>query len=98
MIELERQALATALHLAAILADPKLAASTAAQLETVTITTKRGRRVSRALAKPGRKGPAALPIHRWWGLHHQIKSAAAELAPHGHLAPPSDVSDGRITP
>jgi len=97
MIELERQALATASHLAAILADPKLAASTAAQLETVTITTKGGRRVSGALAKPGRKGPAILLIHEWWGLNDQIKSVAAELATHGYLALACDLYNGQIT-
>src|SRR6266478_4650712 len=97
MIELERQALATASQLAAILADPKLAASTAAQLETVTITTKGGRRVSGALAKPGRKGPAVLLIHEWWGLNDQIKSVAAELATHGYLALACDLYNGQIT-
>jgi carboxymethylenebutenolidase len=97
MIEVERQALADASRLAAILADPKLAASTAAQLETVAVTTKRGRRASAALAKPARKGPAILLIHEWWGLNDQIKSVAAELASQGYLALACDLYNGQIT-
>jgi carboxymethylenebutenolidase len=97
MIEAERQALAAASHLAAILADPKLAAATAAQLETVTITTKGGKRASGALARPARKGPAVLLIHEWWGLNDQIKSVAAELADQGYLALACDLYNGQVT-
>ena len=97
MIELERQALAAASHLAAILADPRLAASAAAQLETVTITTKGGKHVKGALAKPARKGPAILLIHEWWGLNEQIKAVAAELAGQGYLALACDLYKGQIT-
>src|SRR5262249_8026506 len=85
MIDIERRALLAALPLAVVLADPKLAAAAAAELETVTITTKGGRKVSGTLAEPGHKAPAVLLIHEWWGLNDQIKSVAAELAKQGYL-------------
>ena len=83
--------------LAAVLADPRLAAEVAAQLETVTITTKGGKKATGALAKPARKGPAILLIHEWWGLNDQIKAVAAEFASQGYLALACDVYDGKVT-
>ena len=101
MIELDRQAETTAAastsRLAAILADPKLTAAAAAQLETVSITTKGGKKTSAALARPAKKGPAVLLIHEWWGLNDQIKSVAAELAEQGYLALACDLYKGQIT-
>jgi carboxymethylenebutenolidase len=88
--------LLAALPLAVVLADPRLAAAAAAELETVTITTKAGRKVSGALARPGRKAPAILLIHEWWGLNDQIKSVAAELANQGYLALACDLYNGRV--
>jgi carboxymethylenebutenolidase len=96
MIDIERRALLAALPLAVVLADPKLAAAAAAELETVTITTKAGRKVSGALAKPGRKAPAILLIHEWWGLNDQIKSVAAEFANQGYLALACDLYGGQV--
>jgi len=86
-----------ALSLAAVLADPRLAAEVAAQLETVTIATKGGRKATGALAKPARKGPAILLIHEWWGLNDQIKAVAAEFASQGYLALACDVYEGKVT-
>ncbi len=101
MIDMERRALDRALDrarpLAAVLADPKLAAAEAAGLQTVTVTTKSGRAAKGALAKPGRKGPAILLIHEWWGLNDQIKAVAAELAHQGYLALACDLYDGVVT-
>ncbi len=102
MIELDRQALAktaaaSTSRLAAVLADPRLTAAAAAQLETVSITTKGGKKTSAALARPARKGPAVLLIHEWWGLNDQIKSVAAELAEQGYLALACDLYKGQIT-
>lgn len=102
MIELERQADSEAARLstsrlAAILADPALTAAAAAQLETVSITTKGGKKTSAALARPGRKAPAVLLIHEWWGLNDQIKSVAAELAEQGYLALACDLYKGQVT-
>jgi len=75
------------LPLAAILADPKLAAAAAAGLETVTITSEGGLSISGALAMPA-KTPAAgvLLVHEWWGLNDQIKSVAADFARQGYIA------------
>jgi carboxymethylenebutenolidase len=97
MIDMERRALELAQPLAAVLADPKLAAAEAAALETVTITTPSGRAAKGALAKPGRKAPAILLIHEWWGLNDQIKSVAAELANQGYLALACDLYEGVVT-
>jgi carboxymethylenebutenolidase len=98
MMDVERRAL----ELAAVLADPRLAAAEAAALETITITTPSGRQAKGALAKPrlaqpGRKAPAVLLIHEWWGLNDQIKSVAAELANQGYLALACDLYEGQVT-
>ena len=97
MMDVERRAIELARPLAAVLADPKLTAAEAAALETVTISTPSGRRVKGALAKPGRKAPAVLLIHEWWGLNDQIKAVAAELANQGYLALACDLYDGVVT-
>src|SRR5262249_8416314 len=84
--------------LAAVLADPRLAAAAAASLETVSITTKGGRRAAGALAKPAKTpAPAILLIHGWWGLHEQIKSVPAALADQGYVALAADLYDGKVT-
>src|ERR1700685_1660711 len=85
----------SATSLAAVLADPRLAAGVAGQPETVTATTKGGRKATAALAKPARKGPAILLIHEWWGLNDQIKAVAAEFASQGYLALACGVYEGK---
>ena len=85
------------LPLAAILADPKLAAAAAAALETVSITLADGTSVSAALAKPARKhAPAILLCHEWWGLNDQMKAMAAELAKQGYVALAIDLFGGKV--
>ncbi len=85
------------LPLAAVLADPRLAAAAAAGLETVSLTTPSGRNVSAALAVPATTpAPAVLLIHEWWGLNDQIKAVAAELANQGYLALAVDLYDGKL--
>src|SRR5579875_3290919 len=92
------KSLAAGVPLATILADPVLARAVAAGLETVTITTEGGRKVSGALALPAKtKAPAVLLIHEWWGLNDQIKSVAAELAKHGYVALAVDLFGGKVT-
>jgi carboxymethylenebutenolidase len=89
--------LAAGLPLAAILADPQLAAAVAAGLETVTLTTEGGRKASAALALPTRApAPTVLMVHEWWGLNDQIKSVAAELAKLGYVALAVDLYDGKV--
>lgn len=84
------------LTLAAILADPALAAMAAAELETVTIKTSKGRSAKAALAKPASKGPAILLLHEWWGLNDQIKTVARQFAEEGYLALALDLYDGKL--
>jgi carboxymethylenebutenolidase len=85
------------LPLAAVLADPRLAAAAAAGLETVSIATRGGKNVSAALALPDKTpAPAVLLVHEWWGLNDQIKSVAAELAREGYVALAVDLYGGRV--
>ncbi len=85
------------LPLAAVLADPRLAAAAAAGLETVSLTTPSGRTVKAALAVPAATpAPTVLLIHEWWGLNDQIKAVAAELANQGYLALAVDLYDGQV--
>lgn len=92
------KSIAAGLPLAAVLADPMLARAVAAELETVTITTKGGRKVNAAPALPAKtRAPAVLLIHEWWGLNDQIKSVAAELAKEGYVALAVDLYDGKVT-
>ena len=87
--------LSAGVPLAAVLADPILAAAAASTLETVAIKTEGGRTVSGALGVPARTpAPALLLIHEWWGLNDQIKSVAAEFAALGYLALACDLYGG----
>lgn len=87
------------LPLAVVLADPLLARARASGLETVTIATADGRKVSGALALPARTpAPAVLLIHEWWGLNDQIKSVAAEFAKQGYVALALDMYAGKVAP
>jgi carboxymethylenebutenolidase len=91
------QGLAAGLPLGAVLADARLAAAVAVGLETVSITTAGGRKVSAALALPIKTpAPTVLLIHEWWGLNDQIKSVAAELAHQGYVALAIDLYDGKV--
>ena len=84
------------LPLAAILADPRLAAMAADALETVSADTPGGRTVSAALAVPAKiPAPAVLLVHEWWGLNDQIKTMAAEFAREGFLALAVDLYEGK---
>ena len=88
--------LSAGVPLAAVLADPILAAAAAGTLETVAIKTEGGRTVSGALGVPARTpAPALLLIHEWWGLNDQIKSVAAEFAALGYLALACDLYGGK---
>lgn len=85
------------LPLAAVLADPKLARSAAANLGEYTIYTPMGRSVSGALAMPiGMPAPAVVLIHERWGLNDRIKAVAAEFAKLGYLALAVDLMDGKV--
>ena len=89
--------LAAGLPLAAVLADPILARAVASGLETVTIFTADGRRVSGALALPAKiPAPTVLLIHEWWGLNDQIKSVAAAFAREGYIALALDMYAGKL--
>ncbi len=91
--------LTAGLPLAAILADPVLARAAAGTLETVTITTAGGRKVSGALGLPAKTpAPAMLLIHEWWGLNDQIKTMAAEFAREGYVALALDMYGGQLAP
>jgi carboxymethylenebutenolidase len=100
MTALPRRALVTSiagLPLAAILADPRLAALAADTLETVSVTTPGGRKESAALAVPTKTpAPAVLLVHEWWGLNDQIKTMAAEFAKEGFLALAVDLYEGKV--
>ena len=85
------------LPLAAILADPRLAALAAEATETVSITTKGGETVSGAIALPATQPAAALLlIHEWWGLNNEIKTMAAEFAKEGYVALAADLYGGSV--
>lgn len=85
------------LPLAAILADPRLAALAAETTESVSITTKGGETVSGAIALPASQpAPALLLIHEWWGLNDEIKSMAAEFAKQGYVALAADLYAGSV--
>lgn len=85
------------LPLATILADPRLAAMAAETMETVSVTTPGGRKVSAALAVPAKTpAPSVLLVHEWWGLNDQIKTMATELAKEGFLALAVDLYEGKV--
>jgi len=100
MTALARRAVVTTiagLPLAAILADPRLAAMAADTLETVSVDTPGGRKESAALAVPAKTpAPAVLLVHEWWGLNDQIKTMAAEFAKEGFLALAVDLYEGKV--
>ncbi len=54
--------------------------------ETVTYGTVNGAAVKGFLAKPkgGKKGPALVVIHEWWGLNDNIKAVAERYAGEGY--------------
>ena len=83
--------------LAAVLADPVLAATVAAGLADVEIATADGRTVRGALALPATSpAPAVVLIHEWWGLNDQIKAVTAEYARSGYVALAVDLFGGRV--
>jgi carboxymethylenebutenolidase len=85
------------LPLAAILADPRLAALAAETTESVSITSKGGEKVSGAIALPSAQpAPAVLLIHEWWGLNDEIKTMAAEFAKEGYVALAADLYGGSV--
>jgi carboxymethylenebutenolidase len=85
------------LPLAAVLADPRLAARAAETTESVSITTKGGQTVSGAIALPqAQPAPAVLLIHEWWGLNDQIRTMAAEFAKEGYVALAGDLYAGSV--
>ena len=85
------------LTMAMVLADPGLARAAAEGLETVSLTTPGGERVSAALALPAATpAPAVLLVHEWWGLNDQIKSVAAEFANQGYVALAIDLYGGKV--
>lgn len=85
------------LPLATILADPRLAAMAAETLDTVSVTTPGGRKVSAALAVPAKTpAPSVLLVHEWWGLNDQIKTMATEFAKEGFLALAVDLYEGKV--
>lgn len=85
------------LPLAAVLADPKLAAAAAQTLDEVSLTTPGGKTVFATLATPAETpAPAVLLVHEWWGLNDQIKAVAAELAREGYLALAVDLYDRQV--
>ena len=86
-----------ALPLAAVLADPRLAAAAAGGLEKVELTTAGGRKVAAALAMPAKTpAPAMVLIHEWWGLNDQIKAVAAEFASQGYIGLAVDLYGGGV--
>jgi carboxymethylenebutenolidase len=85
------------LPLAAVLADPRLAALAAEGTEPVSVTTKGGETVSGAIALPAKTpAPAVLLIHEWWGLNDQIKTMAVEFAKEGYVALAVDLYGGSV--
>jgi carboxymethylenebutenolidase len=85
------------LPLAAVLADPRLAALAAEGTEPVSITAKGGEAVSGAIALPAKTpAPAVLLIHEWWGLNDQIKTMAVEFAKEGYVALAVDLYGGSV--
>lgn len=85
------------LPLAAVLADPRLAAAAAAETRLVRINATDGREVAGALAVPDKvPAPAVLLVHEWWGLNDQIKAMAVEFARQGYLALAVDLFAGRV--
>jgi carboxymethylenebutenolidase len=88
---------AAGLPLAALLADPKLAALADQMVETVSITIPNGATVSAALAVPETTPAGAVVlVHEWWGLNDQIKTMAVELARQGYVGLAVDLYGGQV--
>ena len=88
---------AAALPLAALLADPKLAALAAETVDIVTTTIPSGATVSAAIAMPQTvPAGAVVLVHEWWGLNDQIKTMAVELARQGYVALAVDLYGGGV--
>jgi carboxymethylenebutenolidase len=88
---------AAALPLAAILADPVLAAAAAAGAEDVTLKLDNGKMVTASVVMPDvTPAPAVILVHEWWGLNDQIKAVGAELAKLGYVAVSVDLYDGQV--
>lgn len=101
MNEITRRRLMTAsvatLPLAAILADPRLAAIAAETTETITTTLAGGQVVSAALAVPATVPAGGIVlIHEFWGLNDQIKTMAVEFAREGYVAIAADLYGGKV--
>ncbi len=85
------------LPLAAVLADPRLAAAAAMGLEEVTLSLPSGGSVTAALAMPETTpAPSVLLVHEWWGLNDQIKAVAADFAKQGYIALAVDLYGGEV--
>jgi carboxymethylenebutenolidase len=85
------------LPLAAILADPRLAARAAEATETVTTTTAGGHVVAAALAVPATvPAGGVVLIHEFWGLNDHIKAMAVEFAREGYVAVAVDLYGGKV--
>ena len=90
---------ASCLPLAAVLANPALAAAIGKTLERVSITLPSGKTVAAALALPqadAQPAPGIILVHEWWGLGDQIKAVAGELARLGYAALAIDLYDGVV--
>ena len=85
------------LPLAAILADPRLAAMAAETTGTISTTLAGGQSVSAALAVP-QTVPAGgiVLVHEFWGLNDQIKTMAVEFAREGYVAVAVDLYGGKV--
>ncbi len=85
------------LPLAAILADPRLAAMAAETTETIGATLAGGQTVSAALAVPATvPAGGVVLIHEFWGLNDQIKTMAVEFAREGYVAIAADLYGGKV--
>jgi len=85
------------LPVAAVLADPVLAAAAAGRGEMTTLATPGGTAASGYLALPkAENAPAIVLVHEWWGLNDQIKAVANELAEKGYIAFAIDLYGGRV--
>jgi carboxymethylenebutenolidase len=91
------QASVATLPLAAILADPRLAAMAAETTETITATLSGGQTVSAALAVPQTVPTGGIVlVHEFWGLNDHIKTMAVEFAREGYVAVAVDLYGGTV--
>jgi carboxymethylenebutenolidase len=85
------------LPLAAILADPKLAALAAQGLQDVSTMIPSGASVRASLAVPDQvPAGAVVLVHEWWGLNDQMKTMAAEFAREGFIGLAIDLYGGSV--